>query len=149
LRGCVRRLAAAGCAGMLAGLLWGRVFALNQALWTSSYVLFTGGVAALFLSPALWLVDVKKRERWSHPLVIFGTNPILAYMGATMMDHFLRDAVSVHEAGAEITMVDFLYNRLFESWLLPANASLAFAFTALLLWLMVLYPLHRRRIFLR
>jgi predicted acyltransferase len=52
----VRGLAAAGCAGILAGLLWGRVFPINQSLWTSSYVLFTAGASALALSACIWLV---------------------------------------------------------------------------------------------
>lgn len=145
----VRRLAAAGCAAMGAGLLWDRVFAMNQALWTSSYVLFTAGVAALAFSACLWLVDVKRWERWNSPFLVFGTNPIAAYLGATMMAHLLYHAFSVREAGAEIAMFDFLYQRLFASWLPPRSASFAFALAGVSLWGILLYPLHRRRIFLK
>jgi predicted acyltransferase len=145
----VRRLAAAGCLGSLAGLVWDRVFAINQALWTSSYVLFTAGVAALVFAACIWLVDVKRWDRWSAPFLVFGTNPIAAYMGATMMAHFLHHAVSVREAGVEITMYHFLYRRLFASFLPPQSACFAFALAAVSLSGILLYPLYRRRIFLK
>jgi predicted acyltransferase len=145
----IRGLAAAGGAGMVAGLLWGQVFPLNQGLWTSSYVLFTAGAAALSLSACIWLVDEKRWDGWSTPALVFGTNPIAAYLGATMMSHFLYHAISAREAGVEIDMFHFLYRRGFASWLAPERASLAFALAALSLWGILLYPLYRRRIFLK
>ncbi|MDN8793344.1 hypothetical protein Q0M19_14065, partial [Staphylococcus aureus] len=46
----VGRLAAAGLLLAGLGLLWAQWFPLNKSLWTSSYVLFTGGLALLLLS---------------------------------------------------------------------------------------------------
>jgi predicted acyltransferase len=145
----VRGLAGAGCAGIVAGLLWDRVFPINQSLWTSSYVLFTAGTSALALSACLWIVDEKRWDRWSAPLLVLGTNPIAAYVGATMTEHVLYHAVSAREAGVEIDMFHFLYLRGFASWLAPERASLAFALAGVSLWWILLYPLYRRKIFLK
>jgi predicted acyltransferase len=144
-----RGLAAAGAAGVASGLVWDRVFPMNQSLWTSSYVLFTAGAAALALAACIWLVDLHRWNRGSLPALIFGTNPILAYMGATMTAHLLYHAFSVRVAGVEIALYDFVYARFFASWLAPLRASMAFALAGIALWLLLLYPLYRRRIFLK
>jgi predicted acyltransferase len=145
----IRGLAAAGAVGIAAGLLWGQVFPINQGLWTSSYVLFTAGAAALSLSACLWLVDKKGWDGCSAPALIFGTNPIAAYLGATMISHLLYHAFSAREAGVEIDMFHFVYRRGFASWLAPEIASFTFALAALSLCGILLYPLYRRRIFLK
>ena len=44
---------------MLAGLAWGRVFPINKNLWTSSFALFSAGLAAQALALFHWLVDVQ------------------------------------------------------------------------------------------
>ena len=59
----IRGLAGAGCLGIAAGTAWGLVFPLNQGMWTSAYVLFTAGIAALLLSSCLWLVGWTARAR--------------------------------------------------------------------------------------
>jgi predicted acyltransferase len=56
-------LAAAGILAVLAGLLWKLWFPINKALWTSSYVLFTGGLALLVLAALYWLCDVRGYRR--------------------------------------------------------------------------------------
>jgi predicted acyltransferase len=145
----IRGLAAAGAAAIVAGLLWGLVLPINQALWTSSYVLFTAGTSAIALAACLFIVDEKRWDGWCFPALVLGTNPIAAYLGATMTSHFLYHAVSAREAGAEIDLFHFIYRHGFASWLPPKPASFAFAAAALSLWWILLYPLYRRRIFLK
>ena len=52
----VRRRA---CSRWLAGLAWGRVFPINKNLWTSSFALFSAGLAAQALALCHWIVDVR------------------------------------------------------------------------------------------
>jgi len=40
----------AGAVLILAGLTWGLIFPINKALWTSSYVLYTAGIALQFFA---------------------------------------------------------------------------------------------------
>src|SRR5712692_6197803 len=57
--------------------LW---FPINKKLWTSSYVIFTAGLALIFLAAFYWVSDVKQhRGRWTRPILVFGTNAIAAY----------------------------------------------------------------------
>ena len=58
------------------GWAWNAFFPINKALWTSSYVLFTGGLALQFLAFCYWLIDIKGYRRWARPFEVFGLNAI-------------------------------------------------------------------------
>src|SRR5205814_2126470 len=49
---------AAGLAATLGGLLWGTVFPINKNLWTSSFALFSAGLAAQMFAVLHWLADL-------------------------------------------------------------------------------------------
>src|SRR4029453_18076408 len=79
----VRGLLVAGLSGVLLGLLWDVAFPINKNLWTSSYVLFTGGLAAVALAASHWLLDLQGRAsaiRLSEPFVVLGRNAILLFV---------------------------------------------------------------------
>ena len=76
----VKRMSTFGTVSIIIGLIWGLIFPINKQLWTSSYVLFTGGIATLFLSLLCYMIDIKK---WKKPLwvfQIFGTNSIFLFV---------------------------------------------------------------------
>src|SRR5258707_1103809 len=57
----------AGVVLMLVGRLLDPYFPINKNLWTSTYVLFTGGFAMLLLAPCYWILDLRGREKWATP----------------------------------------------------------------------------------
>ena len=60
-------LTVAGTLSLILGLLWNPWFPINKNLWTSTYVIFTGGMALLLLAATYFLVDVKGRAAWLRP----------------------------------------------------------------------------------
>jgi predicted acyltransferase len=123
---------------------WNAYFPINKALWTSSYVLFTGGLALQFLSLCYWLIDIKGYRKWAKPFEIFGVNAIALYVGSGIMaDLFGVLRVQGQPLGA------WIYNHAFASWLSDVNASLAFAIAFVLFWLGLMWLLWRRRIYIK
>ena len=55
-------LFAVGALGMMAGLVWNWVFPINKSIWTSSYVVFSAGMACVSLATIMWIVDVQGLE---------------------------------------------------------------------------------------
>jgi len=149
LREKVLGMVAAGGAAVVVGLLWDQVFHFNRVTWSSSFAMYTGGIAAIMLAICIALVDMLEYTSWGKPFVIFGSNPITAYVSSTAMIHLLWLAVKIRQGSIEVPAYDFLYRRGFESWLTPQNAAFFFATAAITLWLLFLYPLHRRGIFLK
>jgi predicted acyltransferase/uncharacterized membrane protein YjdF len=73
-------LATIGAACMAAGWLWSYWIPLNRHLWTSSMVLWAGGVSFLMLAMFYAVIDVAGFSRWSFPLAVIGANALLAYI---------------------------------------------------------------------
>lgn len=142
-------MAAVGSLAMMLGLMWHWVFPINKSLWTSSYVLFTGGMAALTLATIMWIVDFQKVRGWTRPFVIYGVNPIIAFIGSGVMARLIYSIIKVSSDGKRIPLQAWLHQTLFASWLTPMNASLAFAVAFVLFWYGVLYLLYRRNIILK
>jgi predicted acyltransferase len=142
-------LSAAGALGMMAGLMWNWVFPINKSLWTSSYVLFSAGVAALSLATIMWIVDFHKSRKWTRPFVIYGVNPTVAFVGSGVMARCIYSIFKVDSGGRRISLEAGIYEKLFASWLSPINASLAFAITFVLFWYGILYVLYKKNIILK
>ena len=142
-------LAATGSIAMMIGLMWHWVFPINKSLWTSSYVVFTAGMAALCLATVMWIVDFQKVSGWTRPFVIYGVNPIIAFIGSGVMARLIYSIIKVSSDGKRIPLQAWLYQTLFASWLTPVNASLAFALAFVFFWYGILDLLYRRNIILK
>ncbi len=139
----------AGAIGMMVGLMWNWSFPINKSLWTSSYVMFTAGMGCVALAACVWIVDVHQIRWWTKPFVIFGTNPILAFVGSGVLARIIYSLIKVPYGGETVSLETAIYKGAFASWLDPRDASLAFAITIVLFWLAILTVLYRKKIFLK
>lgn len=142
-------LFAVGALLMVAGLVWNWAFPINKSLWTSSYVLFAGGMAAVTLATCLWLIDVRGWRGWTTPFVVYGVNPIVAFVGSGLMARLIYSVIRVEVDGRRTSLQAAVYQALYASWLSPRNASLLFALSFVLLWYGILLVLYRRNIVLK
>ena len=134
----------AGNALMAAGMIWNAAFPINKNLWTSSYVLFMGGMAMVGLAMCYWLVDVKGIDRWTRPFTVFGVNAIAAFF---LSGVFARLLNLIKPGGRPLKAL--IFSNAYASWLEPYAASLAFAITFVLLWWAIMEVFYRRRIFIK
>lgn len=129
-----------GVLAVTAGLIWDLFFPINKALWTSSFVLYTGGMATVALAFCYWIIDVQGHKRFTYPFVVFGANAITAYVLSGFIPHYMD---MIHFGGKSI------YQTFFVPYFSPVNASLASAiFTVAVLWL-VMWVFYVRKIFIK
>jgi len=133
-----------GAITMMLGLVWNWFFPINKSLWTSSYVLFCGGMAAVVLATCLWIIDVQGIRAWTRPFVVYGLNPMLAFLGSGMMARMMGSMIMINVNGTETPLQAVVYNNVYASWLSPINASLAFALTFVALWYVLLLIAEKR-----
>lgn len=132
---------------ILLGLTWDLIFPINKALWTSSYVLYTGGIATQFLAALYWLVDIQGHKKWATPFVYYGTNAIFVFVvSGILAKTLLRIKV---DAEGNISLWSYLYENLYATWLPPKDASLLFALSLLALFLVILWQMYKRKIFIK
>lgn len=139
----------AGALCVIVGYIWDWVFPINKALWTSSYVMFTGGLALQLLALCYWAIDLKGYKRWAYPFVVFGVNALALYVFSSLMFKVLLLIPAMKLDESPCTSRDFIYERAFATWLSPINASLAFALCYVALWWLVMLALYRRKIFIK
>jgi predicted acyltransferase len=145
----ISALFAVGAIGMMVGLIWHWVFPINKNLWTSSYVVFTAGLAGVTLATCMWLIDVHGIRWWTKPFVVFGVNPIAAFVGAGFFSRLIFTLVRVPYQGKMVSAQAAVYQSAFASWLAPRNASLLFALCYVLLFLWLMWELYRREILIK
>lgn len=144
------RLMLWGVAGVAIGWGWSFWFPINKALWTSSYVIFTGGLASIILGILIYIIDVKGLKHWTGFFVVFGMNPlfIFAFAGLLMRTLYIFVIISAPD-GTLIPFNTWAYQQLFASWAGPLNGSLLYAISCIILfWLMGLV-LYRKNIFIK
>ncbi len=148
----IERIAAmfgAGAIAMFAGSLWGWLFPINKNLWTSSYVVFTAGFASLVLATCMWLIDYLGATRWSKPFVIYGLNPLVAFVGSGVMARTIDSLIKVTWTGQKTSLHQATFALFFEPFFPEKFASLLWGLCFVALWLGILTILYRRKIVLR
>lgn len=139
-----------GCGATLAilGLCWGIVFPFNKALWTSSYVLYTSGLATLLLTLFYWIIDCKGVYAWSKPLIWYGVNALTVFVASGLLVKILL-RIKITQEETKVSVWNYLFDTLFISWLSPINASLAFALMWVVFFGIILSLLYRRNIIIK
>jgi len=135
-----------GLIGVAAGKICDLWFPINKKLWTSSYVMFTAGLALLCLALCYWVADIKQwRGLWTKPLLVFGMNAIAAFALSEATSSWLDQV----QATGGMNWQEFIYRRVFAHLASPANASLLYALAYVLVCWAAMWVLYRKRIFLK
>lgn len=131
----VMYLVLGGLAGVVFGFLWGIQFPVIKKIWTSSYVLVSGGYSLMLLGIFYWLVDVKGWQKWAMPFVWIGMNPITIYVARNILDF---NRLATRFAGGDLFLL------LGDLWgtLLLRTVSVGLSF-------LLVYFLYKKKIFLR
>ena len=140
-------LIGAGLTG--AGYLWGMVFPVNKALWTSSYVLYSGGFAMMVLAVIYLVADVIKWRRWGSFFLVFGTNALFTFVMAGVWTKLMLYVIKITSDGHRISFYTWFYRKVCVPVAGNLNGSLLFALLqVMLLWLTALL-LYNRKIMIR
>ena len=123
-------------------ILWNKVFPINKALWTSSYVLYTGALASLSLALVYLVTDQWKVKFWTKPFIIFGLSPILVFFLSGIIPRVMG-MIIIEGQGLQ----EFIYTNYLSKWFqLPEMASLSWPLIYLFFWYIGLYILYKRNI---
>lgn len=140
----------AGVVGLGAGSLWDRWFPINKNLWTSSFVLFSGGFALAALAFFYWLLEIKRwRGRWTMPILVFGMNAIVGFVADSLVYGPGYTFMAKAPNGVKMYWHEAAQAHLEALGLSAPNASLVYSLLAVLFCWILLWILWRKRIFLK
>lgn len=154
---CALGLLLAGFVGIASGLMWNIWFPINKKLWTSSYVLFAAGCALVGLAVCYWLIDIRRfhetkaGKRLTWPWLVFGSNAIVAYVVAAIVEKTLSliHMTGVTPDGKPLTGWGWVYWNIFASHGSTNNTSVAFAIAFVLVCFIPNWILWQKKIFVK
>jgi len=117
------------------GWTWHLQFPVIKKIWTSSFVLVTGGYSCLFLAAFYLVIEVFGWRRWALPFVWIGMNPITIYM--------VGNLVPIGEIARRLVGGDL------STWLFGDVGDLVTAIVGLSIMFAIAGFLYRKKIFLR
>jgi len=145
----------AGVAMTLTGYLWDMSFPINKKIWTSSYVLYTAGLATLTIATLVWAIEFHGRKgAWSRFFEVFGKNPlfIFAFSAIVVKSYGLfRIADGTNADGVPVYkgLGAWMYDHLFSPTFGALNGSLMFAIAHIIVFWMICVWLDRKRIYIK
>jgi len=148
----VKNLLIVGCISVFIALVWDMYFPINKPLWSSSYVLYAGGIASMVIGLLIEFIDVRGHQKWTKPFVVFGMNPLVIFvLSGLIVKIMLYIAKWENASGETVKLYGWLYSEVFAG-LFPSNlqlASLLFAvFIVSICWLFG-YALYKKNIFIK
>ena len=126
-------LALTGICCIIAGKIWGIWFPVIHHLWTSSLVLFAGGISYLLLSLFYYTIDILGFRKWSFFFVVIGMNAIAVYVATHLFD--FRLISDVFTGGL---------TKWFGNWI-----EFVRSFAALSVIWLILYWMYRKKTFIK
>lgn len=155
----ITKMFATGMALVIFGLIWNDFFPMNKALWTSSFVLYTAGLATLFLAVFYYVIDIKGYKNWTTPLLFWGVNPMIVFFLSGILPHVLS-SIKVNnpayvmgnsdkipdQIGLENYLNEFCIVPYFDD---PKVASLMWALLNVTFWSLVLWYFYKKKLFFK
>jgi len=130
----VRAFSAAAAACLVLGLAMKPYIAWIQRLWTTSFVLWSGGWVFVMLLFFYLLVEVLGYRKWTYTLLVLGTNSLFIYCVSIMLHGWIDRAVAV-------------FTGRFQP--IGDLAPVAQSITVVLIMWYLCYWLYKRKIFLK
>lgn len=128
------RLVVAGVICLAIAGVWSFHFPINKHLWTSSFIMLTGGMAFLTFALFYWVIDILKIRWWTFFFVVIGMNSLTIYLAYRFVDFGFTSRLLF---GGLYIVADETWHPVFES--LGALA---------LVWVF-LYLLYRWKVFVK
>ena len=133
-----------GALWMLAGAVWSWFLPLNKPLWTSSYAVWTAGLATTGLGLCVWAFEQKGWTKWAHPLQVYGVNALLVFVGSGLLGRVVGSLWTVRVDDKPVAVKELFFREVLLPLGDPKLASLAFGVLWILGWYAVLAALWRR-----
>lgn len=132
-----------GC--LVIGILWSWYSPINKNLWSSAYVLVSGGCSLLGLATCMLIADDWGFKKWAFVGKVFGSNAIVAYALAGMLWVLMQAKLPLLGVSIQSSWMDGLIALGVE----PKLASFTYALFYTSFIFALVYPLYRKRIFVK
>ncbi|MBI2283047.1 MAG: DUF1624 domain-containing protein [Bacteroidetes bacterium] len=138
------------------GYCWDLVFPINKKIWTSSYTLYTSGLAILVLSTLIFLIEFReKRGAWSRFFDVFGKNPLFIFVLSGFLPRVLallrwEDHISPEGKPVYTSAFPWFYEHICKNISTDLRVgSLLYALCMIAMYWSIVYLLDKKKIYIK
>ncbi|MCZ2459328.1 MAG: DUF5009 domain-containing protein [Chitinophagales bacterium] len=153
----INGLFAAGAVLMFIGYAWGLVFPINKRIWTSSYVVYTTGMAMTIIALMIYLIELKNKRTWlDKAFNSFGKNPLFIFMLSAFIPrttNLIRIPMGFADDGSRIytTPLRWFYQKVCKP-VFPDNleaGSLLYALAWIFMMWLIVHWMDKKKIYIK
>ena len=146
----------AGIAMLVTGFCWDTVFPINKKIWTSSYTIYTAGLATMTIATMIYLIEVRGIKGWlSRFFDVFGKNALFVFALSAFLPKglaLIRIPAGLNAKGV-MTYVN-PWNWLYREVLIhipgpPEIGSLAYALCVITFMWAICYVMDKNKIYIK
>ncbi|MDI9364545.1 MAG: heparan-alpha-glucosaminide N-acetyltransferase domain-containing protein [Flavobacterium sp.] len=147
----------AGATLILVGYWWDMVFPINKKIWTSSYTLYTSGLAIITISILIFCIEFKNASgKWSKFFDVFGKNPLFIFVLSGFLPRVLGlirwvDSINLDGTKVYTTPFTWFYNGICK-YIVAADlryGSLLYALCMIAFYWLIVYILDKKKIYVK
>jgi predicted acyltransferase len=146
----------AGLVLFFTGYCWDMVFPVNKKIWTSSYVLYTTGLAIMTLGTLIYLIEFKERKgAWSRFFDVFGKNPLFIFVLSGFLPRVLAmlrwvDHVTPEGKKVYTSFFPWFYEKVCKNIATDLRVgSLFYALCMIAFFWLIVYWMDKKRIYVK
>ena len=131
------------------GLIWDIIFPINKSLWTSSYVLYTTGLATVVLTILYYIIDIANYKKGFKLFLVWGVNPMIVFFTSQIIPQALVmiEFQNPHHPAEKINLLNYLYTfGIAPFFSNPMTASLAGALVYVGIWTFILWVFYKKKL---
>jgi predicted acyltransferase len=145
-----------GAVLLFTGYCWDLVFPINKKIWTSSYTVYTTGLAMMALGTLIYLIEFKERKgAWSRFFDVFGKNPLFIFVLSGFLPRVLSmfrwvDHINPDGTKAYTSFFPWFYNTFCKNIAPDLRVgSLLYALCMITFFWLIVYYLDKKKIYIK
>lgn len=132
---------------LVTGFCWDMVFPINKKIWTSSYVIYTTGLATLTIATMIYMIEINNiRGGLARFFDVFGKNALFVFA----LSAFLPKGLALIKLGDGINPWNWLYRKvLIHTPGAKENGSLLYALCVITFMWAICYWMDKKKIYVK
>ena len=154
----VSSLFVAGVVMLIVGFCWDMVFPINKKIWTSSFTIYTSGLATITIATMIYVIELKNIKGWlTRFFDVFGKNALFVFALSAFLPRLLgliRIPLNSHSNGEDKIVYTNPWIWLYQKVLVhipgdPRLGSLVYALCVITFMWAICWWLDRRKIYIK
>lgn len=146
----------AGIVLIAAGFCWDMVFPINKKIWTSSYTVYTTGLAILTIATMIFLIEFKQvKGAWSKFFDVFGKNPLFIFVLSGFLPRLLglisiNDHLDKNGKPVFLSPFAWFYEHICKNVATDLRVgSLLYALCMIAFYWLIVYAMDKKKIYVK